>query len=82
MVVVPGVRAETKPDVGFTLATAGLLLLQLPVPPLNTTPLAVKVDEVLAHNVAAPLTETTLASGSMLTMEDELTVPSHPPVTV
>ena len=78
----PGESAETSPVVGLTEATAGLLLLQLPVPPLNTTPLAVKVDEVLAHNVAAPLTEATLASGNILTMDDELTVPLHPPVIV
>ena len=71
----------TKP-VALTVATAGLLLLQAPVPPLRTTPLAVKGAVPPMHKGLVVVIEEILAFG--LTVIDcwADTVLPHPPVIV
>ena len=59
----PADTPVTTPD-PFTVATAGLLLDQDPVPPLRITPLAVYVTDSLMHRGDDPDTEATAAFGN------------------
>ncbi len=61
--VVPALNAETKPDVGFTDATAGLVLLH--VPPASPVLLYVAVPPIQSGEV--PLTVPALTLGSTVT---------------
>ena len=81
MLALPAVTPVTTPDV-LTVATAVLSLLHAPVPPLNTTELAVYVAEPPIHTGDEPVTEAMLAFGLMVTETDWLTVPPQPPVMV
>jgi hypothetical protein len=59
MLHVPADIPVTNPA-AETVATAGLLLLQAPVPPLRTAPFAVKVAVPPIHNGVVPVTEVIL----------------------
>jgi hypothetical protein len=54
--LVPEETPVTNPD-EFTVATAGLLLLQAPVPPLRTNPLTVNVVVAPMHIGLEPVTD-------------------------
>jgi hypothetical protein len=62
-----------------TVATAALLLLHAPVPPLRITPLAVYVDVPPIHKGLTPVTEATAAFGFIVTACWADTVPPQPP---
>jgi hypothetical protein len=66
MLQVPVVTPVTKPD-AFTIATAGLLLLQAPVPPLRTTPLALKTADAPIQRGLVLVIDTIPAFGFMVT---------------
>ena len=66
----------------FTVATAALLLLHAPVPPLNTTVFAVYVAVPAIHSGVVPDTEAILAFGLIVTDCCADTVPPQPPVMV
>ena len=63
MVLEPAVRAVTSPVEEFTDTAAGLLLLQVPVPPPSTKPFAVNVAIWFTHKGLVPLMEVTAALG-------------------
>ena len=63
MVEVPSATPVTTPVVAFTVATAGLLLLQVPPP----VPLLVNVVDRPVHTDAAPLTEPAFATALTVT---------------
>ena len=75
---VPALNAVTTPDVAFTDATAGLLLLQLP--PASPVLLNVAVWPIQSGEV--PLTVPALAFGSTVNEADELTGLLQPLLTV
>lgn len=80
MSVEPAESVVTSPVEAFTVATDVLLLLQDPVPPPNTTPLAVKmVGEPPIQSGLVPLTEVTAAVGIT---ENEYVEEQAPTVTV
>ena len=62
MLQVPAANAVTRPD-EFTVATAVLSLLQLPVPPPVTTLLALLVAVAPLQSAEVPVTEAMLALG-------------------
>ena len=78
---VPAVIPVTRPA-ALTVATAALLLLHAPVPPLRTTPLAVYVAVAPMHNGDVPVTEVIAALGLTVTARWADTVPPQPPVIV
>jgi hypothetical protein len=82
MLVVPVVTAVTTPVAEFTVATAVLLLLQVPVPPPRTTEVAVYVVVCPVHKGVVPVTEATLALGFTVTVCCADLVPLQPPVMV
>jgi len=63
MVEVPSATAVTTPVVALTVATAGLLLLQLPPP----VPLLVNVVDRPVHTDDAPVTEPAFAMALTVT---------------
>ena len=81
MLHVPAETPVTNPA-ALTVATAGLLLLQAPVPPLSTTPLAAYVAVPPIHKGDVPVTEVILASGFIVTDCCADAVPPQPPVIV
>ena len=76
--VVPGVRAVTRPDVAFTVATPVLLLLQ--VPPASPLLLYVAVWPIQSGDV--PLTVPALAEELTVNIFEALTGLGHPVLTV
>ena len=66
----------------LTVATAGLLLLHAPVPPLSTMPFAVYEAVPPIHNGDKPVTEAIVAFGLIITGCRAETVPPQPAVTV
>ena len=78
MLVVPAPAAVTTPDVAFTVATAVLLLLQ--VPPV--LPLLVYVADWPIQSGDVPLTVPALAFGLTVKDCDALTGPLQPALTV
>ena len=67
MLAVPLVNAVTSPD-ELTVATALLLLLHEPVPPLKTTELELYVAVPPMHKAAVPVTDAILAFGLIVTV--------------
>ena len=68
MLQFPAPVAVTFPDAS-TVVTAVLSLLQMPVPPLRTTELAVKVVVLPIHNgLLMPVTDAMLALGLTVTV--------------
>ena len=63
MFAVRGLRAVTTPVPAFTVATPVLSLLHAPVPPPNTTELAVYVVVAPTHTGVVPVTDAMLAFG-------------------
>ena len=78
IVVVPALNAVTAPDVAFTVATAVLLLIQ--VPPASPVLLYVAVCPIQSGEV--PLTVPALAFGLTVNAWEELTGALHPKLTV
>ena len=76
--VVPADNAVTTPDVAFTEATAGFLLLQLP--PASPVLLYVAVWPIQSGD--APLTVPAFAYGSTVNEADALTGALQPMLTV
>jgi hypothetical protein len=75
---VPTATPVTNPVDELTVATAVLLLLQDPVPPPNTTPVAVYVAVPPMHNGLVPVTDVTFAVGVTVTVCVVVTGPPHP----
>ena len=78
---VPAATPVTNPD-ELTVATAVLLLLHDPVPPPNTTELAVYVAVPPIQSGLMPVTEAMLAFGVIVNDCCLDTVPPQPPVIV
>ena len=74
----PALNAVTTPDVAFTDATAGLLLLQLP----PASPVLLYVADAPIQSGDAPLTVPALAFGSTVNEADALTGLLQPVLTV
>ena len=74
ILAVPALTAVTNPDAAFTVATAGLLLLQ--DPPASPLLLYVAVAPIQSGEV--PLTVPALALGLTVNNLDELTGPPQP----
>ena len=83
MLHVPPVTPVTNPT-ALTVAIAALLLLHAPVPPLNTTVLAVYVVVPAIHKGLVPVTDAILATGLTVTAKllAELVPQLFPAVTV
>jgi hypothetical protein len=77
----PAATPVTTPD-ALTVATAVLLLLHAPVPPLRTTPVVVYVAVPVIHSGLVPVTDAILALGLIVTDCCADTVPPQPPVIV
>ncbi len=82
MFEVPAEIPVTTPVDEFTVATAVLLLLQVPVPPPKTTELAKKVVDPEIHIGLDPVTEAILALGLIVIDCCAVFVPEQPPVMV
>ena len=78
----PAATPVTTPVEELTVAIAGALLLQAPVPPLSTTVLAVYVVVPPIHRGLVPVTDAILALGLIVTACCADTVPPQPPVIV
>ena len=81
MLHVPGESPVTEPE-EFTVAMAGLLLLQAPVPPFKTTPLAVYTVVAPIHKGLIPVTEMTEEFGPIVIVCCADVIPPQPPVIV
>ena len=78
ILVVPAPTAVTTPDVAFTVATAGLLLLQVP----PASPLLLYVADWPIQSGDVPLTVPALAFGLTVNDCDALTGLLQPVLTV
>ena len=81
MLQLPAAMPVTRPA-PLTVATAGLLLLQAPVPPLSTTPFAVNTDVPPIHKGLVLVMEAIVAFGFIVTGRWAETVPPQPEVIV
>ena len=81
ILVLPAATAVTVP-LAATVAVAVVLLDQAPVPPPNTTPLAVYAALAPIHSGDVPVTDVTTALGVTVSACSEDLVPPHPPVMV
>jgi hypothetical protein len=79
---VPAATPVTRPVDELTVATAVLLLLHDPVPPLNTIPLAVYVAVPAIQSGLVPMTDVTLALALIVIDCSAVFVPPQPPVIV
>jgi hypothetical protein len=82
MVLDPAELAVTSPVDAFTETTAGLLLLQDPVPPLNTAPFSENISDWFTQSGDAPFMDATEASGKTVSAKEAEGVASQPPVIV
>jgi hypothetical protein len=78
----PADTPVTNPVDELTVATAVLLLLHDPVPPLNTTPLAVYVAVPVIQSGLVPVTDVILALALIVIACCAVFVPPQPPVIV
>lgn len=81
MLHVPADIPVTSP-VALTVAIAGLLLLQAPVPPPRTNPFGMRIVVPPMHNRVFPKIEVIPAFGLIVTGWRADTVPPQPPVIV
>ena len=79
MVALPAAIPVTRPVDTFTEATAGLLLLQLPVP---VPPVLVNGVDKPTHTVDAPLTVPAFGAGFTVTVYDVNALPQAPDAVV
>jgi hypothetical protein len=68
MLELPAAIAVTTPVEGSTVATFVALLLQAPVPPLNTAEVALYVAVAPIHKGVVPVTEPALALAYVVTV--------------